>query len=76
MDLSHIYKGSLIKVIGDLCKLVPKGTNRFLCFWSADQFDAVVKKWIPEGLDGIEKFQYEPVKREKGIVFWAKLGDR
>ena len=53
MDLSHVYKGSLIKVIGDLCKLVPR-----------EQFDAVVKKYIPEGLDGIEKFQYEPVKRE------------
>ena len=25
MDLSHVYKGSLIKVIGDLRKLVPRG---------------------------------------------------
>ena len=32
MDLSHIYKGSLIKVIGDLCKLVPKGINRGCVF--------------------------------------------
>ena len=69
MDLSHIYKGSLIKVIGDLCKLVPKGVSRFMQFLRQDQFDAVVKKWIPEGLDGIEAFQYEPVKREKRIWF-------
>lgn len=29
----------------------------------------MVKKYIPEGLDGIEKFQYEPVKRESSTRF-------
>ena len=75
MDLSHIYKGSLIKVIGDLCKLVPKGIKRFVDFLREEQFDAVVKKWIPEGLDGIDAFQYEPVKREKRMLFWEEVGD-
>ena len=75
MDLSHIYKGSLIKVIGDLCKLVPKGIKRFVDFLREEQFDAVVKKWIPEGLDGIDAFQYEPVKREKSRLFYEKKGN-
>ena len=56
-------------MIGDLCKLVPKGMKRFVDFLREEQFDAVVKKWIPEGLDGIDAFQYEPVKREKRILF-------
>ena len=30
-----------------------------------EEFDAAVKKVIPEGLDGIENFKYEPVPTKK-----------
>lgn len=31
---------------------------------SLEQFETAVRKFIPEGLDGIENFKYEPVKRK------------
>ena len=30
-----------------------------------EEFDAAVKKVIPEGLDGIENFKYDPVETKK-----------
>lgn len=29
-----------------------------------EQFESAVRKFIPEGLDGIESFTYEPAKRK------------
>lgn len=34
-----------------------------------EEFDAAVKKVIPEGLDGIENFKYEPVEAKKDGSF-------
>lgn len=42
-----------------------------------EEFDAVVKKVIPEGLDGIENFKYEPVETKKdGSCYCFVLIDR
>lgn len=41
----------------------------------AEEFDAAVKKIIPEGLDGIENFKYEPVKRDGSGCFCRDVGD-
>ena len=78
MDLTHVYKGSLVKVIADLRAIVPKGKNSSKGCYSLETFESTVRKYIPQGLDGIENFKYEPVKRpsdgKRIVVFYYSAG--